>query len=159
MSNVSGPDGADRGNTRSIRQQKFRAIVEKFGAQEVARRMDLARKGATKGGEERFNTSYIGHLKEGRRPITEEQAAKIEVAFDLSPGELSRMENDVRDPLDSTREIITEALAMIEARAAQGGASLSPDKKARIVMLVHKAALKGGTIDPAYVQELVELAK
>ena len=133
-----------------LRIANLQSLINQRGAARVAEKLGLA------------NTSYLGHMTSGRRPITEKQARKIEECFQLPQGWMSheawmlpgQTGDAVVPPLPVSVDLLAESIAVVQATAPE----LNATKCAEIVTLVYIDALKAGRIDRVFLRRLVKLA-
>lgn len=107
--------------------------------------------------------AHVTHLlkppgAKSARPIHEDTARAVETAMGLSPGELDR-EPGAAPPLPQNTALLEESVRLVIAVAAESHAKLVADKTAAIVRLVYEHSLSAGTVDPAFVAQLVKLMR
>lgn len=95
------------------------------------------------------------------RPIHEDTARAIETAIGLTPGELDREPGAAAPPSSAppNSALLEEAVRLVIAVAAESHVKHVADKTAAIVRLVYEHSLPSGTVDPAFVTQLVKLMR
>jgi hypothetical protein len=130
--------------TAAVRLEKLRTLANQHGGVHLAKLLGFK------------NSSYISHVLNGRRPITERFCENVETKLGLPSGWMSR---EGGDGAGAALGIQRAALAAILTAVRGAAPSLTPEAEARIVTLVYMRFVESGKIDTAYVQDLVQLAE